>query len=1099
MKQIIIFSLLLLSMQLYAQRNPAIVNSGQVIKKGIELHDDGEYKKAIAKYLLVPENDTNYQLACYEASLSARLDENFKDAIKYARNGLNAVSDGHLDMDLYANLGSAYDENKQYDEGLKVFDTIIAKFPNSANGYYNKGICYTLQKKYDQAVEYYEKALQVNPYSPGAHFYYGKHFYQTGNLVPAYVALSAYLAITPNGNARQGAILMLNNMATSSDSFINNQKQKVVYTKMPDFSESEEIVRSKMALNNSYKAKSSMNDVLFKQLQAILDINLKNLDNDDFFTQYYLKIFNKIVKADAYEAMTYQMVSSLDIDEVKRYVKKNDKELSAFKGVLVECLNKIGFNRSINKWEDVDFKGVGYHFNNLVVFGKGVYDYEKGVKKGPWEVYDRFGRLEEKNIYNASGKLSEVSTTYYPSGVKRYEISFANDKLAGPYKTFYPNGNLKVSANIVNEKKNGQFLEYYATGQLREENNYTMDKLNGANKEYWKNGQLRYEANYINDKYNGSVTRYYMNGTKELEYTFKMGEKEGPFKEYYADGKLEMEGVYKNDKKNGVITTYHTNGKIKEKEVYENGDLNGVVINYGENGSKRSEINYKDGKMQGNATYYDADGKVWCEEVFNKGHYKMITYFNTKTGAVIQKQEVNDKNVNALVIYDRVGIKSKECIVDRDGEYNGAVKLFHENGKVRSESNYEKGKQEGRHTNYFLNGKKMSEYFYLEDKLDGTYNKWYVNGKLETEGNYLDDEQQGDWYTYTNDGLQDEDNYYNGGNDEGITNYYLNNKLFKKRIIRDDVPEKDIYYDTLGNIFREVNLLNQPEIVIYDVANQVLSKRTRVNNIDKGTLTYYYPDGSINTKSNTNGNVYEGLSTTYSSLGVKVEEGSYLNGNKHGAWKTYDNKGRLNTIYYYYQDNLVDSSITYHDNGKPDVIIHYENDVRQGFLIRTTPNGELQYKIYFDEGTAIYYTYEDASGKLVEPIYFKNGGGKLKTYFRNGKVAAEIDYEASTINGDLILYYSNGNLMKKEKCIYNDTDGPYIYNFENGKVNIEANYKYDVINGVYKLFNDKGTIEVEENYLDGVRHGVQKYYNESGKLIQKDNYYHGQLLKIEKF
>ena len=52
----------------FAQRTQNLqrVNSIEIIKKGIQYHDEGKYKEALAEYAKVPFGDANYDLAVYE-------------------------------------------------------------------------------------------------------------------------------------------------------------------------------------------------------------------------------------------------------------------------------------------------------------------------------------------------------------------------------------------------------------------------------------------------------------------------------------------------------------------------------------------------------------------------------------------------------------------------------------------------------------------------------------------------------------------------------------------------------------------------------------------------------------------------------------------------------------------------------------------------------------------------------------------------------------------------------------------------------------------------------------------------------------------------
>lgn len=869
---------LFISLQINAQRNPKIVNSGELIKKGIELHDNDKYAEAIKLYLQVPENDTNYQLACFEAGLSARSNEDYKNSVIYARRGLMDGA-GDLDMDLYANIGSALDEDKLYAEAERVFDTIIMKFPNSANGYYNKGTNQTLQGKFAEAEKLLQRAIEINPYSPGAHYAYAYNNYKAGNLVPAYIGFCTFLTLAPNDNRARIAISFLSNMSSQKDTFLALQKKKFTFKDMPDFSEADVIVNSKMAFSSKYKAKSSLDDGIFKQLQAILEVTTSNLDSKDFFTSFYLKLYKRILDKGLFEPMTYKMASGLDIADVNKYVKKNLSEIKDMNSVVYEVLSAVGYQRKVQGWETADKNDNVYHYDDGKLLAKGKFNYASNKKNGVWIFYDRFGRVKEESNYNTAGLADGITKTYYPSGKLQSEITFVAGKVDGPYKAYYENGNINVQTVIKNEKKNGEFKKYFSTGGIKEESNVVNDKLTGPYKEYFNTGVLYFDANYVNDEFDGKVVRFYRNGSKEIEYNFVKGKQEGPFSKYYPDGKIETKGNFKNGKKDGEILNYYPNGQLHSKEQYGNDELEGAVIVYDERGKLKSKNNYSNGKRQDLQSFYNSEEKLWCEEVYNKGHYKSITYFNPSNGAQISKQEVKDKNGNELSIYDRVGIKTQDITCDRDGVYDGKVTSYFENGKVAKVQTFRKGSQEDEEIGYYINGQKSTEVSYIKDKREGAYKGYGKNGKLVSEGNYVADELSGDWYSYEEaTGFKDEDDYFVDGESTGISYSYINDRIFKKTIEKDGIIMKQIYFDTLGKVMREVNFFNEKEIAYYNVLNQEMARVQRKNNMDFGTYTFTFPDGSIRVKTTAKGGFYDGLYTSYTPNGTKEYEGNYLNG-----------------------------------------------------------------------------------------------------------------------------------------------------------------------------------------------------------------------------
>ena len=73
MKYLITTLLCLFSILLYAQENNPLINSGELITKGISLHDEGKYKESIDLYKKISRGDTNYYRAIYELAYSQML------------------------------------------------------------------------------------------------------------------------------------------------------------------------------------------------------------------------------------------------------------------------------------------------------------------------------------------------------------------------------------------------------------------------------------------------------------------------------------------------------------------------------------------------------------------------------------------------------------------------------------------------------------------------------------------------------------------------------------------------------------------------------------------------------------------------------------------------------------------------------------------------------------------------------------------------------------------------------------------------------------------------------------------------------------------
>src|SRR6188768_2220286 len=136
----ILTAALLFNLFLTAQENNPLINSAEYIKKGIELHDQGKYKEAIATYKKIDKSDTNYHEVIYELAYTLSADSQFTDALKMVAVGLQKPNSYW--PQLYTLYGNLLDEEGQSEKALRVYDTAIALYPAFTSSRLNKGTTY---------------------------------------------------------------------------------------------------------------------------------------------------------------------------------------------------------------------------------------------------------------------------------------------------------------------------------------------------------------------------------------------------------------------------------------------------------------------------------------------------------------------------------------------------------------------------------------------------------------------------------------------------------------------------------------------------------------------------------------------------------------------------------------------------------------------------------------------------------------------------------------------------------------------------------------------------------------------------------------------
>jgi antitoxin component YwqK of YwqJK toxin-antitoxin module len=162
-------------------------------------------------------------------------------------------------------------------------------------------------------------------------------------------------------------------------------------------------------------------------------------------------------------------------------------------------------------------------------------------------------------------------------------------------------------------------------------------------------------------------------------------------------------------------------------------------------------------------------------------------------------------------------------------------------------------------------------------------------------------------------------------------------------------------------------------------------------------------------------------------------EGEYLNNQRHGLWKCYDEQGRQTSEGFY--DNGTGESITFHENGKISSKGYEVKGVEEGMMYFYYPSGKLEFEMYFKFGNTEF----------------------SKRYYESGQTMSEQNFYNDPENdifecpyGFQRHWYENGQLMSEQNWVLHPEDecvphGLQLEWYENGQLRQEENYN----NGVF--------------------------------------------------
>ena len=255
---------------------------------------------------------------------------------------------------------------------------------------------------------------------------------------------------------------------------------------------------------------------------------------------------------------------------------------------------------------------------------------------------------------------------------------------------------------------------------------------------------------------------------------------------------------------------------------------------------------------------------------------------------LIKKSGVYDPDNGKKVEYWYGDVIQAEYTL-KEGNLEGSLKTYYENGELKKQGFYKNGKANGKFIEFDENGNKTAEYNMLEDQpnglatifeknkksiekvyekgeLNGQYTEYYYdddnNLNMKVQGFYKSDEKNGTWYTFVvNDNEIDTVEIRNFKND-------LRHGNFKEYLNSDTIEISNYYNDV-----REGSYIMKTKTTGY-ITDEYLPI-SWWNTACEGYYTNGQRDGNWK----------------FYSMGILSEEGKYKNDQKSGKWTKYVTMG----------------------------------------------------------------------------------------------------------------------------------------------------------------------------------------------------------------
>jgi tetratricopeptide (TPR) repeat protein len=327
-------------------------DANTLINEGIKFHDDGEYEKAIEKYLQAINLDPNNATAYYEAAFSYNLNKDYDNALKMAEKAIDLGSGGTKLMAMVVK-GSALDDSGKHQESAEFYESILKDYPNEYLLLFNYGVTLAGLGRTEEAERAYMAALSNNFGHPGSHLQLGKLNKKENAKAKGSMSLYFFLMLENKTKRSLDASNALLTMIYGTES--DTSKDKTIYLTLPGKNEDQSLSSAELYFGmmgavsgevdkkvsrtrqqrfvedtrNYFSVLTKTNDSDSKAGKKKKKKNIAAADGN-FWRDTYVSFYKKLLDAGHVEAFCYHIMVSQNDPDVSSWIESNKDQMDRF-------------------------------------------------------------------------------------------------------------------------------------------------------------------------------------------------------------------------------------------------------------------------------------------------------------------------------------------------------------------------------------------------------------------------------------------------------------------------------------------------------------------------------------------------------------------------------------------------------------------------------------------------------------------------------------------------------------------------------------------------------------------------------------------------
>jgi tetratricopeptide (TPR) repeat protein len=293
------------------------------VDEGIELHDQGLYKDAVAKYEKALKIDPHSAAVLYELANTWYVLTDYEKSKEYSKQVVDMNEDYWIDAVIL--YGSSLENTGESKKAMKLYNTAVKKYPTNSLLRYSIGLNYFNAKQYDKAEENARLTIELNKGDAPAHLLMANTMLAKGLKLNCMLSLYYFLVIEQDTERSTKAFDLLNMLwdSMSSAKWPNDNKPR---SKTVDPSLNIEFAMS------TFKPQSGDELAIFNQRTTFLfnELSKTNWDETNFWYQNYISFFNEIIKLKHTDSYTYFISNCKYKTEVLKWISTHQSSFSAF-------------------------------------------------------------------------------------------------------------------------------------------------------------------------------------------------------------------------------------------------------------------------------------------------------------------------------------------------------------------------------------------------------------------------------------------------------------------------------------------------------------------------------------------------------------------------------------------------------------------------------------------------------------------------------------------------------------------------------------------------------------------------------------------------